>query len=210
MDPAIITRDWPSILALLAGLIVVKAAILTPIAKIGGNLSWEDSLRLGLVLSQGGEFAFVLLALANELGVLPSELNRLLIVVVVLSMALTPTLADVGKVASDAIKRLSPQPDPEPEGPCEPLLSPAEARACGTRPIVVCGAGPIGMAVATMLSSPLAEVEQMTRQAPGGGKRGLVILDYNPARLPPATALGFSTMMCGDTSGDILRCAPKS
>ena len=49
------------------------------------------------MLAQGGEFAFVLLSLAKELKVLPDELNRLLIIVVVLSMALTPLLADVGE-----------------------------------------------------------------------------------------------------------------
>ena len=50
-----------------------------------------------LLPPQGGEFAFVLLALANQLNVLPAELNRLLIIVVVLSMALTPLLTEVGK-----------------------------------------------------------------------------------------------------------------
>ena len=49
------------------------------------------------MLAQGGEFAFVLLSLAEELKVLPEDLNKLLIIVVVLSMALTPLLADVGK-----------------------------------------------------------------------------------------------------------------
>ncbi len=39
----------------------------------------------------------MLLALANQLNVLPAELNRLLIIVVVLSMALTPLLTEVGK-----------------------------------------------------------------------------------------------------------------
>jgi Kef-type K+ transport system membrane component KefB len=53
-------------------------------------------------LSQGGEFAFVLLSLAKELKVLPDELNRLLIIVVVLSMALTPFLAELGKTVADA------------------------------------------------------------------------------------------------------------
>jgi predicted Kef-type K+ transport protein len=38
----------------------------------------------------------VLLALAQELRVLPEDLNALLICVVVLSMALTPVLADWG------------------------------------------------------------------------------------------------------------------
>lgn len=38
-----------------------------------------------------------------RLGVLPLELNKLLIIVVVLSMALTPLLNEVGKKAAEAI-----------------------------------------------------------------------------------------------------------
>ena len=53
------------------------------------------------MLAQGGEVAFVLLSLASELKVLPQELNRLLIIVVVISMALTPGLASVGKYLAD-------------------------------------------------------------------------------------------------------------
>ena len=56
----------------------------------------QESIRTAFLLSQGGEFAFVLLSLANELKVLPTDLNRLLIIVVVLSMALTPFLAEAG------------------------------------------------------------------------------------------------------------------
>lgn len=56
-----------------------------------------ESIRTGFMLAQGGEFAFVLLSLAKELKVLPDELNRLLIIVVVLSMALTPLLAEIGE-----------------------------------------------------------------------------------------------------------------
>ena len=44
----------------------------------------------------------MLLSLAKELKVLPDELNRLLIIVVVLSMALTPFLAELGKSVADA------------------------------------------------------------------------------------------------------------
>lgn len=60
-----------------------------------------DSIRTGFMLAQGGEFAFVLLSLAKELKVLPDELNRLLIIVVVLSMALTPALADLGEFVAE-------------------------------------------------------------------------------------------------------------
>ena len=62
----------------------------------------QESIRIAFLLSQGGEFAFVLLSLANELKVLPTDLNRLLIIVVVLSMALTPFLAEAGKRFAEA------------------------------------------------------------------------------------------------------------
>ena len=62
MDVQTFLDNWPVILTLLGGLLVIKALVLTPVAKVGGNLSWADSVRLGILLSQGGEFAFVLLA----------------------------------------------------------------------------------------------------------------------------------------------------
>ena len=43
----------------------------------------------------------MLLALAASLQVLPEDLNRLLIIVVVLSMAVTPALAAAGKAVAD-------------------------------------------------------------------------------------------------------------
>jgi hypothetical protein len=65
-----------------------------------------ESIRTGFMLAQGGEFAFVLLSLAENLSILPSELNQLLIIVVVLSMALTPGLAELGKrIAVEADRR---------------------------------------------------------------------------------------------------------
>ena len=60
-----------------------------------------ESVRTAFMLAQGGEFAFVLLSLASELKVLPEELNKLLIIVVVISMALTPGLASIGKYLAD-------------------------------------------------------------------------------------------------------------
>ncbi|GAB4856547.1 hypothetical protein Ancab_014465 [Ancistrocladus abbreviatus] len=49
------------------------------------------------------EFAFVFSVANSRLGVFPPELNKLLIIVVVLSMALTPALNELGRRASDFI-----------------------------------------------------------------------------------------------------------
>jgi Kef-type K+ transport system membrane component KefB len=92
----LLVQEWPLVLALLAGLLSLKITVISALGPLFG-LTRAESVRTGFVLSQGGEFAFVLLALANQLEVLPAELNRLLIIVVVLSMALTPLLTEVGK-----------------------------------------------------------------------------------------------------------------
>lgn len=62
-----------------------------------------DSLGTGA----GGEFAFVVLSLSQRLGVLPEELNRLLIGVVVLSMALTPALSNLADYVSGKLTELA-------------------------------------------------------------------------------------------------------
>lgn len=52
-------------LSLLAGLIVIKTLIITAIGPHVG-LTMQESVRIGLLLSQGGEFAFVVFSLANR------------------------------------------------------------------------------------------------------------------------------------------------
>lgn len=75
------------------------------------GLTLQESVRIGLLLSQGGEFGFVVFSLANRLGVLPLELNKLLIIVVVLSMALTPLLNEVGRRIAGIIDESSEEKD---------------------------------------------------------------------------------------------------
>nr|GMD02716.1 K(+) efflux antiporter 3, chloroplastic-like isoform X5 [Ipomoea batatas] len=102
IDTELLFREWPNVLSLLAGLIVIKTLIITAIGPRVG-LTLQESIRIGFLLSQGGEFGFVVFSLANRLGVLPLELNKLLIIVVVLSMALTPLLNEIGRKAATLI-----------------------------------------------------------------------------------------------------------
>ncbi len=71
------------------GLMVLKFAVLAGIGKSLGS-TWPTSIRLGMVLSQGGEFAFVLFSTAAGYKLLPGKLGDQLILIVTLSMALTP------------------------------------------------------------------------------------------------------------------------
>lgn len=87
----LLVRDWPVILALVVGLVAMKALVLFVIARWQG-LETPAARRLAWYMSQGGEFAFVLLALSAGAAVLDKELTELLAVVVTLSMVTTPIL----------------------------------------------------------------------------------------------------------------------
>ena len=77
------------------GLLAGKAAILAGLGLLGG-LGLAMAVRLGLSLAQGGEFAFVILGLAERLGVLPSGIASPLVAAVALTMAATPPAACAG------------------------------------------------------------------------------------------------------------------
>lgn len=77
------------VFGLALGLIAVKAAIMYGIARIRGAGN-ETAQRTAVMLSEGGEFAFVLLASAIALGVLDRPTAQLLILVVTISMLLAP------------------------------------------------------------------------------------------------------------------------
>ena len=72
-------------------LIVVKAAIVMGIG-LAFRMTWRGALALGLLLSQGGEFGFVLFAQAQRAFLIETPTVSLFSAIVTLSMATTPFL----------------------------------------------------------------------------------------------------------------------
>ncbi|CAI7782518.1 unnamed protein product [Closterium sp. NIES-54] len=219
IDLNLLASEWPNILALLVGLIGIKAAIITALGpRVGLTLS--ESVRTGLLLSQGGEFAFVVFALANQLGVLPLELNRLLIIVVVLSMALTPFLDALGRRAAEYIEDNIESKDAatvaaggvgggaavgrlgaggngamsEADGGMEGEVASHSTHFAGAEPIVILGFNQMGQVLANFLSTPLAA-------GSGGDAAGwnFISFDLNPKRVRLGASLGFPVLY-GDGS----------
>ncbi|NTX60406.1 cation:proton antiporter [Myxococcus sp. CA051A] len=87
----LITERPGLITGLVVGLVAIKGAVLYGLGRFNLKEN-EPALSLGVVISQGGEFAFVLFALAVSFHVMSTELADLLVVVVGLSMATTPLL----------------------------------------------------------------------------------------------------------------------
>lgn len=125
--------------ALVAGLtallVLVKALTLTGLGWRHG-LGFFGARRLGLSLSQGGEFAFVLFAAGVAGGVMPKPLAELLSLVVTLSMAATPLVLLVDKGLARLTKAPAPAFDALPEN---------------DRHVVIAGFGRYGQIIARVL-----------------------------------------------------------
>jgi CPA2 family monovalent cation:H+ antiporter-2 len=171
---------------LVAGLVVAlvlgKAAILAVVARIFGQ-SWGTSLRLGLLLAQGGEFGFILFGLAARDSLLPVAVVDLLIGVVAISMALTPLLAWLGARFEASLD----------------TSDVATAEAARTEisdmrgHVIVAGFGRIGQSVAKMLAAadiPYVAIEfEPTRVAEARGQ-GLPVFYGDIGRPEVQRALG--------------------
>ncbi|KAM0061062.1 putative regulator of K+ conductance, cation/H+ exchanger, NAD(P)-binding domain superfamily [Helianthus debilis subsp. tardiflorus] len=163
IDTQLLLREWPNVLSLLAG----------------------------LLLSQGGEFGFVVFSLANRLGVLPLELNKLLIIVVVLSMALTPLLNDLGRKAADFIGENVDEED-----------KPAEVvNFDATDPVVILGFGQMSQVLANFLSTPLAN------GIDGDAGWPFVAFDLDPSVVKASSKLGFPVLYGDGSRAAVLQSA---
>jgi len=78
------------ILAFVAALMVTKALVMIPLARLFGMCDRRNALSLAAVMSQGGEFAFVLFALAEREHLVSAALIDELVLAVAVSMLLTP------------------------------------------------------------------------------------------------------------------------
>jgi monovalent cation:proton antiporter-2 (CPA2) family protein len=91
LDLATIAARPLLVIGMALAVIVIKSLFIAGLARMFGN-SWPRSFRLGLLLSQAGEFGFVLFAQAASAQLILPEAASLFGAVVTLSMAATPFL----------------------------------------------------------------------------------------------------------------------
>lgn len=96
--------EMTTIIVFCVSLIVLKATIITGLCILFG-FNKGVAVHSGLLLAQGGEFAFILFGLGKEFGVLEEGISNILLLVVTCSMALTPLLAFIGQKFSEKIEK---------------------------------------------------------------------------------------------------------
>ncbi len=121
-----------------AGLIVLKAAVVYPAARVFG-LKRGSALEAALVLGPAGEFAFVIIDEAITRHVLSHAFGEAVILSAILSLFCVPLLADLGLRLS---RRLA---------PAGPVTSEAPDIVGEGAPVLIVGFGRVGEHVANML-----------------------------------------------------------
>ena len=131
-----------SIIALTIALMAAKTIIIMGLCRIF-RFSLSSSVHVGMLLSQGGEFSFILFTLAGKGGLLGSEISQILLVVVTMSMALTPLFAELGQRISTALEKRSLS---HPKNMVEETLDLRQH-------VIISGFGRVGHTVAKLLES---------------------------------------------------------
>jgi voltage-gated potassium channel Kch len=164
------------VVGLAAGVIVTKTILITLLSR-AFSCSWTRSFRLGLLLSQAGEFGFVLFAqAAAAMLILPSTAS-LFSAVVTLSMAATPFLMRL----TDWLERREVRRD-DLDGP---ELSPETSA-------IVVGYGRFGQTVAQMMMAKGI---------------GVTIIDKKPAQIELSGEFGTKVYYGDGVRVDLLRVA---
>ena len=145
LDIRLLLRDFAVVMAILVGMLALKAAVVTVVAE-PATKSWFKSLRTGVVVAQGGEFGFALLTLLLRRELLDPAIVQPLLAATVLSMVLSPFLIRHNRRITRAFLGESGPPQTEAMREARATLAVAEREH-----VVICGFGRVGQNIARVL-----------------------------------------------------------
>lgn len=175
LDVDVIVSQPFFVAGLALALVAVKIAVIFALGRFFG-LQTKQSIIMAMLLSQGGEFAFVLFAAAQQALLIEPEAASLFGAVVTLSMATTPFLMIfAGKLAARKGRDDVQLDDPE-------LASQAN--------VIIVGHGRFGQQVSQIM------------QAAG---RSVTLIDINPQTIDRSGDFGFKVFYGDGTRVDLLK-----
>ncbi len=171
---AIVAAPW-WLAGAVFGLIALKATVVALLFRLWG-LNWGRALEGGLLLGQGGEFAFIVIGYATAGKLVEPALGQRVMLAVALSLFVTPLLARLGRGIGERYEqthaeRLALRDDAE--------LESARGR------IVIAGFGRVGQQLAKLLSAqgiPYVGFENDARLVAKLRAQGMPVFFGNAAR----------------------------
>lgn len=125
------------------GLFLIKSVVLGAIFRIGG-FNWGRSIEGGILLGQGGEFAFIVVGYAMTTKLMPSHVGQFIMLVVSLSLFATPMLSKAGHIFGEWWERRNPDRVGDAENT---VIDPVVGR------VIIAGYGRVGQLVAQLVSA---------------------------------------------------------
>jgi glutathione-regulated potassium-efflux system ancillary protein KefC len=174
---SLLISHFGPVIALATILITVKATVLYALAW-WLKMSLGDRLRFTAILSQGGEFAFVIFSLATASEIISYDDQSLLVLAVVLSMISTPLLVNL--VEAILVKRHTQKPAPE------------DKIEENKEHVLICGYGRYGQVIGRMLH---------------GLGHSTTLLDSDPNQIDLVRKFGFKVFYGDATRLDLLESA---
>jgi len=180
IDISLITGNFLIVIFFLITLLTIKTSIIT-VLGLSFGLNFASSQRSGLILAQGGEFAFVTFGLAQKNNVIPPQLTQLLFLLVALSMTLTPFLASTGSKIAASIES------------SRGLIGARKEDVADAKDyVVVAGFGRVGQSVCDLLDARLIRY---------------MAFDSNPARVIEARNRGLPVFYGDACRPEVLKAA---
>jgi CPA2 family monovalent cation:H+ antiporter-2 len=188
MNPVIAWQEWQALLLIVSSIILFKTVIITGVGYLSGA-SLEASIRTGLILAQGGEFGFALLALASSRNLIEEYPHQLVVTAIIISVVIAPFLIrSSGSLAKMLINFFGNKANAQPHGaPFDKINQGSQSNH-----VIVCGYGRVGQTLGRFL-----EHEAI----------GFIGLDLDPLRIREARAAS-EPVYFGDASDEaVLRLA---
>ncbi|MBL4910677.1 MAG: cation:proton antiporter [Alteromonadaceae bacterium] len=142
LDISIFVSQPSTILSVLIGFMALKVVVITILARRAGE-GKKDSLASAFMLAQMGEFGFVLIALAGQFNLISADISSILLVLGVLSMAITPFMVEHARSWAIAISH-------EPPSELEEKASKRQSQKLENH-VIICGFGRVGQTVSRFL-----------------------------------------------------------
>ncbi|MGO4329726.1 glutathione-regulated potassium-efflux system protein KefC [Cupriavidus sp. 2TAF22] len=178
IDFGVLMQAPGTVVALVAGLVLLKTVVLAVLAPRFG-IAHGQRLLFALLISQGGEFAFVVFGVAGGAGLLPARTEALLVLVVALSMVVTPLLLlAYDRLVAPRLARLARRPDD--------VIAPQD------NPVLIAGFGRFGQIIGRLLYAQGI---------------GVTVLDHDPDQIEFLRQYDFKVFYGDATRMDLLESA---
>ncbi|MFC5473052.1 glutathione-regulated potassium-efflux system protein KefC [Paraherbaspirillum soli] len=172
-----LAQPW-LILGLVAAFLAIKLSVLYLLSKLF-KIARAQQFLFAVLLSQGGEFAFVVFGAAATAHVFTQETSSILVVVVALSMVTTPLLLVLyDKLLEPWFRRSTQRPPDEIDD--------------NENPVIIAGFGRFGQIIGRLLHA---------------NQFGLTVLDHDPDQIDLLRKFGFKVFYGDATRIDLLRTA---